>query len=45
MEYREEEVFTDLVASAVHDLKNSLALVLNAAEQITDLGPAPPAAQ
>jgi len=41
----EEDVFTDLVASAVHDLKNSLALVLNAAEQITDLGDAPASSQ
>ena len=30
------EEFADLLASAVHDLKNSLGLVLNSAEQIVD---------
>lgn len=45
MDDADDDIFTDLVASAVHDVKNSLALVLNSAEQITDLGQAPPAAQ
>ncbi len=41
----DEEVFTDLVASAVHDVKNSLALVLNCAEQVADLDGVPPGAR
>lgn len=45
MDGADDDIFTDLVASAVHDVKNSLALVLNSAEHITDLGQAPPAAQ
>ncbi len=31
-----EEGFTDLLASAVHDIKNSIGLVLNSAETIAD---------
>ncbi len=42
---RDEEIFTDLVASAVHDVKNSLALVLNSAEHITDMEAVPASAQ
>ena len=40
-----DAVFADLVANAVHDVKNSLALVLNSAESLTDGETMSPAAQ
>jgi signal transduction histidine kinase len=40
-----DAVFADLVANAVHDVKNSLALVLNSAESLTDGETMSPVAQ
>ena len=31
-----DELFADLLANSVHDLKNSLGLVLNAAERVAE---------